>query len=341
MTLRHLTIKILLYISFLASFSLSIQGQDLIFSQFYNAPIHINPAFAGLNNYPTFSTNYRLQWPGINNVYKTFAFSYDQYFKDFNSGFGLIALTDDQGEGTLKTTQIAGIYSYRLRFKDDWQLKFGLEVGYSQTRLDFSKLIFFDQIDPGVGPFNSSGVPFPTGEIQPDNLNNGYIDVNFGMLLYNPDFYVGLSIDHLNGPYNGFFALNNNDALPLPIVLSVNAGTQIVLESDNKGNPSTFISPNVLISRQTDFTQVNVGAFMQVKQIFGGAWLRHAIGNVDAVIFNFGVDINYIKIGYSFDLTGSELGPNTGGSHEIGIVLRLKNLEKKESKYNDCFSLFR
>jgi hypothetical protein len=80
---------------------------------------------------------------------------------------------------------------------------------------------------------------------------------------------------------------------------------------------------------------------MQVKQLFGGAWIRHTLGNVDAFIFSTGVDLDYIKIGYSFDLTGSRLSTNTGGSHEIGIIVRLKNLEKKESKYNDCFSLFR
>jgi len=340
MTLRHFILKKLLFLCFCGTCFTAL-GQDLVFSQYYNAPIHINPAFAGLNNYPQFTSNYRLQWPGINNVYKTFAFSYDQYFNKLNSGIGFTALTDDQGEGTLKTTKLSGIYAYRLRFRKDWQLKFGLEVGFSQSRLDFAKLIFFDQIDPAVGPFDSAGVPFPSGEIQPENLSNGYLDVNFGMLFYNPQFYVGLTFDHINGPYSGFLASNSNESFAIPIVLAINAGTQIVLESDNKGKPSTFISPNILIAKQSGFSQINVGAYMQIKQLFGGAWIRHTLGNLDAFIFTAGIDLSYIKIGYSFDLTGSRLGPNTGGSHEIGIILRLKNLEKKESKYNDCFSLFR
>lgn len=340
MILRHFILRKLLFIS-LCCISITASGQDLVFSQYYNSPIHINPAFAGLNNYPQFTSNYRLQWPGISNVYKTFAFSYDQYFNKFNSGLGFTALTDDQGEGTLKTTEFSGIYAYKLRFRQDWQLKFGLEVGYSQSRLDFSKLIFFDQIDPGVGPFDSAGVPFPSGEIPPDNLSNAYMDVNFGMLLYNPLFYVGITFDHINGPYNGFLASNSNQNVAIPIVVAINAGTQIVLESDNKGKPSTFISPNVLFAQQSGFSQLNIGAYMQIKQLFGGAWIRHTLGNLDAFIFTTGVDLDYIKIGYSFDLTGSSLSPNTGGSHEIGIILRLKNLEKKESKYNDCFSLFR
>jgi len=340
MITRHFFIRKLLFCCLL-SVAYTCTSQDLVFSQYYNSPVHINPAFAGLSNYPLFTTNYRLQWPGINNVYKTYALSYDQFFNKFNSGIGFTALADDQGDGTLKTSRFTGLYAYRLRFKENWQIKFGMEVGYIQSRIDWNKLIFFDQIDPGVGPFNSSGVPFPSGEVQPPSLSNGYLDINFGMLLYNPLFYVGITIDHLNSPYTGFLGNSPSSNGGLPRVLILNGGMQIVLEKDNKGRPSTFISPNILFAHQSGFNQVNVGAYMQIRQLFGGLWMRHTLNNLDAVIFSAGVDLDYIKIGYSFDLTGSQLGTNTGGSHEIGIVFRLKNLEKKESKYNDCFSLFR
>lgn len=319
-----------------------IQAQDLIFSQYYNAPIHMNPAFAGTVAYPHFTSNYRLQWPSLNRVYETYAVTYDQYFKDLNSGFGFTALSDDQGDGTLKTTKIAGIYSYKITFNRDWQIKFGIEAAFNQNSLDWDKLIFFDQIDPVSGPFNSAGVPFPTSEIRPESLNNTFLDISMGMLLFNPDFYVGLSLDHLNGPYAGF-TQNASDpsSQSLPVVFSLHGGMQIVLLEDNKGNPSTFISPNMVYARQSGFNQVNVGAYIQVDQIFGGAWVRHTLKNIDSFIFSFGVNLNYIKIGYSFDLTSSELGLSTGGSHEVGISVGLKNLEKKESKYNDCLSLFR
>jgi len=177
-----------------------IKAQDLVFSQYYNSPIHNNPAFAGIANYPLFTTNYRLQWPGINNIYKSYALSYDQFFKKINSGIGFTAMTDDQAEGTLRTTRFSGIYSYKLRLKDEWQIKFGLEVGFIQSRIDWSRLIFFDQIDPAIGPFDSAGLPFPSNEVEPENLKNGFLDINFGMLLYNPLFYAGISLDHVNGP---------------------------------------------------------------------------------------------------------------------------------------------
>jgi len=317
-------------------------AQDLIFSQYYNSPLHLNPAFAGTTSYPQFTANYRLQWPSYNKVYETYAVTADQAIGNLNSGFGFIAISDSQGDGTIKATKFAGIYSYRARFKEDWQIKFGLEVGYHQNRLDWDKLIFSDQIDPFLGPFNSMGVPFPSSEVQPQSLRNGFLDVNLGMLLYNPKFYVGLSLDHVNSPYAGFTeSSRSNTAESLPVMYTLNAGFQIVLEKDNKGNPSTFISPNALFAHQSGFTQINAGAYMQIRQLFGGVWFRHTLSNVDAVIFSMGVDLNNIKIGYSFDLTVSSLGLETGGSHEIGISVGLKHLEKKESKYNDCFSIFR
>lgn len=333
----------LLSIIISCTFCMAGNAQDLIFSQFYNSPMHVSPAFAGTVNYPLFTANYRLQYPSLNNVYETYSVTYDQFFKKLNSGLGFIAVSDDQGDGTLKTTKLSGIYSYKVLFNNDWQLKFGLEAAYVQTSLDWDKLIFFDQIDPLRGPFDGMGVPFPSAEVRPDNLTNSYLDVSMGMLLYNPMFYAGFSMDHVNGPYPGFTkSASDADSESLNVLFSLHGGMQIVLEEDNKGKASTFISPNIIFAHQSGFNQINVGAYMQVRQLFGGAWMRHTLKNVDSFIFSFGVNLDYIKIGYSFDLTSSELGLRTGGgSHEVGLSIGLSHLEKKESKYNDCFSLFR
>lgn len=323
-----------------------LNAQDLIFSQYYSAPIHINSAFTGIVSYPNFNANYRLQWPGFSRTYETYAVSYDQFFKKKNIGLGAIALVDDQGEGTLQSTRLKGLISYNLQFNKDWQLKFGTGIGYVQNRLDWDKLIFFDQLDVQFGAVDRFGNPNISSEVRPNSLNNGYFDIDFGFLLYNPRYYIGFSMFHINGPYNGFLA-NRGDAtaspeLELPVTFSFQAGYQVVLERDNKGNPETFISPSILFANQSGFNQVNVGAYLQKNVIFGGLWLRHTLENIDALIVSAGVFTGNLKIGYSFDLTTSQLNfSNSRGSHEIAITMGLKQLEKKESKYNDCFSLFR
>ncbi len=319
-------------------------GQDIIFSQYYSNPIHYNSAFAGTVTYPRFSANYRLQWPGFNNVYETYSASYDQHFPDKNLSVGAIVLTDDQGSGTLRQTSFKGIVSYNLRFGDDWQIKFGIGTALVQNSLDWDKLIFFDQLDPVTGARDALGNLNLTNEVRPANLSRRYLDVDLGMLLYNPRYYIGFSMFHANGPYNGFSPDNDPGIVrnSLPVLISLHAGYQWILQKDNKGAPTSFISPNILFTTQAGFTQFNVGAYLQKNQVFGGLWLRHTIENIDAVIFSFGVSFGNFKVGYSYDMTASNLSlATTRGSHEIGITLGLKHLEKKVSKLNDCFSLFR
>lgn len=317
-------------------------AQDLIFSQYYSAPLHINSGFTGLVAYPNFNANYRLQWPGFTKTYETYAVSYDQFFKKKNIGIGAIALVDSQGDGTIKTSKFKGLISYNLRFNKDWQLRFGTGIAYVQNRLDWDKLIFFDQLDVQFGPEDRFGNLNTSLEVRPNSLNNGFLDVDFGFLLYNPRYYLGFSMFHVNGPYNGFLSNNENLGLELPVTFSLQAGYQVVLQKDNKGNPATFISPSILFANQSGFYQVNVGAYLQKDGVFGGLWVRHTFENIDAVIVSAGVHYGNFKIGYSFDLTSSQLNlSNSRGSHEIAITMGLKHLEKKESKYNDCFSLFR
>lgn len=321
----------------------AIFSQDLIFSQYYNAPLHNNSAFAGTVAYPNFTASYRLQWPGITKTYETYALTYDQYFKKKNLGIGFIAFQDDQGEGTLNLTRLKAITAYNLQLTREWRMKLGVGVAYVQNRLDWDKLVFFDQIDPQYGQVDRFGTPNVSSEIRPDNLTNGFADIDIGLLFYNPDYYVGLSMFHINGPYDGFLTTGDDPSSnSLPVLLSIHAGYQIVIEKDNKGNPSTFISPNLIFATQSGFQQVTVGSYFHKDVVFGGLWLRHTLKNLDALIVSAGVKFNNFKVAYSFDMTSSTLGlSSSGGSHEISIAMGLKHLEKKESKMNDCFSLFR
>ena len=164
-----------------------------------------------------------------------------------------------------------------------------------------------------------------------------------GLLLFNPRYYVGFSIFHVNGPYDGFTAqVSDGQLVTRPVLLSVQGGYQITLKTDNKRRPTTFISPNILYTTQAGFHQATFGAYLQKDDVFGGLWMRHTLENMDALIFSFGANVGNIKVGYSYDLTTSALGQgSTNGSHEIGITIGLAHLEKKVSKLNDCFSLFR
>ncbi len=317
------------------------KAQDPIFTQFYNAPNQINPAFAGNTIGPLVATNYRLQWPGFSSVYNTYMLSYDKFSPRLNSGFGASILADDAGDGTLKTTKLAGIYSYRIFVRKDTYIKLGIEVGLVQSRLDPDKLIFLDQLDPQFGAVSPGGTTIPTQE---DLSNVGtlfYPDAGAGVMIYNNKFYAGIGLKHLNNPDNSFLNNIENINTGIPTRFTVHAGMQIDLEKGNNRLHSAFISPNIVFVKQGPFRQINAGAYIDFGAFFTGLWYRDTANNGDAVIGSLGVRSGIFKISYSYDLTVSGLGVSSGGSHELGLIFNFDSLLPKKSKYNDCLSLFR
>lgn len=318
----------------------NVKAQDPVFSQFYSAPLQLNPGLAGIANGANFSINYRNQWPSVNSAYQTYAASYDQFFSDFNSGVGIYIQADNAGNGILKTNKVSAFYSYRVRINYKWQIRFGIEAGFFQTRLDWNKLVFLDQLDPQFGPISPGGTPYPSEEVQPDNLNRTNFDMGVGGVVYSEKLYVGVTLKHLNTPGQGYLDINNNLTGGLPIRWSVHAGGEFSLDPRNNNYWHPFISPGILFVSQGASRQVNVGTMIGFGEFYGGIWYRHANINPDALIGVIGFRTGGFKITYSYDATISKLSFNSGGSHEIGIGIRIDD-GSSESILNDCFRIFR
>jgi hypothetical protein len=55
-----------------------------------------------------------------------------------------------------------------------------------------------------------------------------------------------------------------------------------------------------------------------------------------------GIQKGIFKVAYSFDLTISPLGMQTGGAHEISLYFNFENKNTSyQNRYNDCLNLFR
>lgn len=322
--------------------SLVAKAQDPIFSQFYAAPLQLNPAFAGNIRGGLIAMNYRNQWPGLNQAYVTYGVSYDQYVDRLNSGFGINIIADDAGRGILRTFNVSGIYSYQVKIADNLYARMGIEAGFINPTLDWNKLVFLDQIDPEFGFVGSTGAPIPSAEVQPENLSRFIFDTGVGVLLYNERFFGGFTLRHLNSPDMGYYE-NPSTAIErgLPMRVSIHAGTEIMLTDAPKTqyDPSIFISPSIMYLRQGPFSQWNAGALLNVHSVFGGLWYRHAGRNPDAIIFLMGARVDQFRIGYSYDFTVSGLYGRSGGAHEVSFSIFFQNEEKFD--INDCFQMFR
>lgn len=335
--IRTITITLLALLCLLTANDL--RAQDPIFSQFYAAPLQINPAFAGNTYTPRIALNYRNQWNGWEGLpYQTYAASYDQFFEELNVGFGLLALTDDAGNGLFQINKLGAFFSYKVKVNDEFNLKLGVEAGAWQTRVGWDQLIFGDQIDRVDG--STDGML--TEELIPDDDSKTVFDVSAGLLAYGPKFYGGISLKHINTPNDSHLAIEENVIGGLPIRFSFHGGSQITLREGNSRRLSTFISPNILFENQSDLSQLNIGTYAGLGPVFAGAWFRHTFGNSDAVIFLVGYRQKALKIGYSYDLTVSDplATLNTGGTHEISIGLNFDHNRRKVN-YEDCFQLFR
>lgn len=316
-----------------------LKAQDPVYSQYYSAPIILNPALTGVAEGPNINLNYRNQWPSLQNAYQTYSISYDQFSRYLNSGFGLYLSSDRAGDGILKTNKLGATYAYQLRVNRTFRARLGVEVGFVQSRLDWDKLLFADQIDPINGPSNPGGIPIPSGENVPEDFNINYLDMGTGFVLYSEKLYVGANFRHLNTPAISFLGVNDNLAPGLPVAWSVHAGSEWSLWGNNKRGGGAFLSPSLLYVKQGPFSQLVVGTFASLDIGRLGLWYRHTSENSDAIIAALGVNTEMFEITYSYDLSVSPLIDRSGGSHEISLGFRFQR--EKESIYSDCFNIFR
>ncbi|MDY0101573.1 MAG: PorP/SprF family type IX secretion system membrane protein [Lentimicrobium sp.] len=291
-------------------------AQDAAFSQYYGNPNYLNPALAGSKIMPRLTLNYRNQWPAIPSTFVTYSASYDQFFDEISGGVGLIVMNDNQGDGTISSTSVGAIYSFRLNITREMTLNAGFQTSYIQNKLNWDKFIFGDQLQWG----NLENLP-PTAESPPDRMNFGMIDFSTGLLFgYKQSMYFGLAAHHINQPNNSFTSINDSR---LDMKITAHAGALLDLRQGLEGGDieDMSISPNILYQQQGKFHQLNIGVSFNIYPMVIGAWFRNNFESSDAIIGLIGFQYEKMKVGYSYDYTISSLTNSvTHGAHEISFA---------------------
>jgi len=308
-----------------------LQAQDPHFTQFYAAPLFLNPAFAGSTGEGRATANYRQQWPGLDANFVTYAASYDQFFGKYRSGVGLLLKKDDQGAnaGTpITSIDATALYSYHIPLNRIFALKAGLSFGYGMRSLNFNNFIFGDQLTPIPGRLN------PTAEDLSAN-RKGFFDIGTGAVLFSENMWLRFSAAHLNKPNLSF--LDGKD--PLPRKFSIHGGYTFSINIYKFGKRSRArqnersITPTFMYIQQGSSSQLSVGAYTVLEPLVVGFWYRglpikktEAVGiNQDAISMLTGFRLGNLSIGYSYDYTISRLSNlGSAGSHEISLTLHLK-----------------
>ncbi len=300
-------------------------AQDIGFSQFYANPLYMNPAFAGTAVAPRISLTYRGQWPWLVSAFTTVSASYDQYVPDLHGGIGAIVMTDRVGDhGALSTNMLGVMYAFNFKVSREVNISAALQVSMVNTNLRWDEYLRFpDQINAEMG------FAYPTGAQRPDKLSQWAADFNAGVVVYGSKWYAGVAASHLTQPNVAFYSEDR-----VPIKLTVHGGGLINVSEERRRQSSLslgtpIISPNVIYQYQGGLHYFNYGLYLDWMPFLVGCWYRHGLENPDAFIFMVGAQHDHFKVGYSYDVSVSELSNSVLGAHEITVGILLPVPEQK------------
>ena len=298
----------------------NLAAQDPQFSQYYAAPLYLNPALVGIHQQASFGVNYRNQWPNIQGNFETYSFYIDNHFEDQYSSLGLIFTTDHAGLAGLRSNTIGLQYAYQLQLNYRWTFRPGVEASYVMRDINFGNLTFGDQ-------FDQTGLVNPvSAEILNTGERTNFFDLAFGGIFFDPKMWIGGAVHHLTEPNQSL----TGDVAKLPRRISIHGGYRILFNKSVRpaqGERERSLTPTFNYKTQGDFDQLDVGAFVTLEPLLIGAWYRgvpirkvNGVTNSEAIIFMLGLKQDRTAFGYSYDYTISDLGIGTGGAHEISFT---------------------
>ena len=133
-----------------------------------------NPAFSGVIDNYTVSSNHRYQWVGITDAPRTYTLSVNGPTKNLKNGLGAFLYTDYVGPTIRTGMQIS--YAYHLSINEKIKLSMSLSGGLLEWKIDGHKLNLTDQNDQALV----------------DNVMRTLVpDAKFGFVLYSGNWHFG------------------------------------------------------------------------------------------------------------------------------------------------------
>lgn len=326
--------------------SVTLLAQDFHFSQYWSAPLKLNPALTGFyDGNLRVAATYRNQWIGLAS-YSTYAVSADSRL--FQSqlgedvlGIGLGFYQEIEGDAAFKNSAANFSFAFNKKLGNK-RAKHFLGLGF-----DFS--YFVKQINIRNAVYGN----FFETNINSDPLDNfaysqtSFADMALGLNYFlntnkRLQFNIGFSVDHILSP-NVSFSNNENDILYRKFSLNTNAN--IALKKDQ-----FHIIPLMMFQNQGPHQEFLFGTYFQYilnakknTSIYFGAQLRMAANfnrglNADAFIVNLRAEYAQFDFGLAYDFTLSAL-QNTAalrGGPELYAIYILKSKNNQNQKMSAC-----
>jgi len=305
-------LKIVWCIIFFSVFIAEIFGQDVHYSQYYAAPLELNPAHAGLiKGRLRVGLNSKRQWSSVTKPYQNVAAFFDMQavrrkFRKDALGVGALFDADIAGDSKYSVIKAGCAVSYikSISYQNNNFIAVGLMPGIIQQSIDYTALYYDNQFngnyyDPAIDPGEQYG-------------RRSFINFDLAagvhwFYQYNKatQFSAGYSVTHLTQPRVGYMNDNN---IRLNMKHTIYGGSQF------EASPDLDIIPGIMFSYQSPFAEVLFGTMLKYNRsknyidntsINFGLFGRYT----DALIVMAGMDYKNINFGVSYDINLSRLRP--------------------------------
>lgn len=276
--------------------------QDPQYTHYMYNTMSVNAGYAGQRDVLSATALYRTQWVGIDGAPKTLTFGIHSPLRNERLGLGLNIVSDQLGPA--QETSIDGNFSYTLPVSasGDLELSFGIKGGLHILDTDWSK-----------GVFQNSDVLFN------NNVNLISPVIGGALYLHSDRWYLGASVPNLftTEHYDDFQESIATERIHMFLI----GGYVFDLNRTTKLKPAFLVKG---VSGAPVIADLSLNALFNEKFTLG---LAYRWDDSFSGLIGFQVS-NEVLVGYSYDLTSTELNNYNNGTHEIMIRFELQKIGK-------------
>lgn len=284
-------------------------SQDIVFSQYFNNPIYLNPSLTALQNSGRLYVNYRNAAIDVLDQ-RTYAVAADVPFVKGNAGVGFQCQW--QQDGVVSNGVFGLQFSKKVALTQNTFLALGIEVGGYMSKINKSKIVLYEDL---IGQQTST-------HAYPSTLT---YDFSAGMGLNYKSHYFGFSVRHLTQP----LIKSKSVETLVNRKYTVHYASRIKLMS---GKNHIYLSPQAIFDYQKGNNHLTSGVYLFYNYIGLGMFVRDNLPlHISTLIGFLSFKTKNIDISYSFDFPLVGIGIETG-VHEIGLKYYLPG---KNNQYHD------
>ena len=326
-------------------------AQDPSFSQIENTRSYSHPSSFTFRQGIEIQMAHRIQWSNLYGDFRTTFISAFLQGDRIKSGFGISVLQDIEGDGRLKTQTFNFNYRFSIigGFEIPRSLVISLYGGMTTRSIDWSKLVFSDQIDPVWGIYKGSEQSAPLSQ------NRATPNIGIG-ITYKRNIHIGekkLPITFsLDTRHTNLFIREDESILGLhSLQTSVQTLTISTTIQPIQYYGLPLFQPVLRFENQKHLKKLEIGSLIGLAKenqtIYTGIYYSQQFSpvnysNTNSAILLIGfekaINTTLYSFGYSYDINVSGLGnQSTAGTHEITLNIIFSTGNRPFSQPSNVF----